>query len=103
MIESLGHLATAHEAAKERLERKYGGRPRQIAVYLEDLEHFKQVRTGNARDFEQLADLLDITIINLKKVGHFHELGTVPYIISCSENCQNQCWRAITVGYLKTV
>ena len=74
-IESLGHSATAYEAAKERLERKYGGRRRQIAVYLEDLENFKQVRSGNARDLEQLADLLDIAIINLKEAGHFHELG----------------------------
>ena len=74
-IESLGHSATAYEAAKERLERKYGGRRRQIAVYLEDLDNFKQVRTGNARDLEKLADLLDIAIINLKEAGHFHELG----------------------------
>ena len=74
-IESLGHSATAYEAAKEQLERKYGGRRRQIAVYLEDLDNFKQVRPGNARDLEQLADLLDIAIINLKEAGHFHELG----------------------------
>ena len=56
MIESLGHSATAYEAAKERLERKYGGRRRQRAIYLEDLDNFKQVRPGNPRDIEQLAD-----------------------------------------------
>ena len=61
-IESLGHSATAYEAAKER-----------IAVYLEDLKKFKQVRTGNAKDLEKLADLLDIGIINLR--GADHELG----------------------------
>ena len=33
-IESLGHSVTAYKAAKEWLERKYGGRRRQIAVYL---------------------------------------------------------------------
>ena len=56
-IESLGHSAMACEAAKERLERKYGGKRWQIAVYLEDLENFKQVRTGNANDLEKFADL----------------------------------------------
>ena len=83
-IESLGHSATAYEAAKERLERKYGGRRRQIAVYLEDLENFKQVRSGNARELEQLADLLDIAIINLKEAGHFHELGDGSLYNKCS-------------------
>lgn len=60
MIENLGHSATAYEAAKERLERKYGGKQRQIAIYLEDLEQFRQIWSGNARDMEQFADLLDI-------------------------------------------
>ena len=41
-IENLGHSAAAYEAAKERLKRKYGGKRRQIAVYLEDLDNFKQ-------------------------------------------------------------
>ena len=74
-IESLGHSATAYAAAKERLERKYGGKRRQIAVYLEDLDNFKQVRSGNAKDLEKFADLLDIALINLKEAGQDHELG----------------------------
>ena len=32
-IETLGHSASAYQAAKERLERKYGGKRRQIAIY----------------------------------------------------------------------
>lgn len=56
VIENLGHSATAYEAAKERLERKYGGKRRQIAIYLEDLEHFRQIRPGNAKDLENFAD-----------------------------------------------
>ena len=74
VIENLGHSATAYEAAKERLERKYGGKRRQISIYLEDLENFRQIRSGNARDLEQFADLLDIAIINLKEAGLHHEL-----------------------------
>lgn len=38
MIENLGQSTSATEAAKERLERKYGDKRRQIAVYLRDLD-----------------------------------------------------------------
>ena len=75
VIENLGHSSTAYEAAKERLERKYGGRRRQIALYIEELEQFKQIRSGNARDLDKFADLLDIAIINLKEANQTQELG----------------------------
>ena len=57
VIENLGHSPTAYEAAKERLERKFGGKCRQIAIYLEQLKHCRQLRPGNARDFEQFFGL----------------------------------------------
>ena len=75
VIENLGHSSTAYEAAKEHLERKYGGRLRQIAMYIEELEQFKQIRSGNARDLDKFADLLDIAIINLKETNQTQELG----------------------------
>ena len=74
VIDSLGHSATAYEAAKDKLERKYGGRRRQIAIYLAELEQFPQVRHGNAQDIEEFADLLDIAMINLKEAGQDYEL-----------------------------
>ena len=43
VIENLRHSATAYEAAKERLERTYGGKRGQIVIYLEDLENFRQI------------------------------------------------------------
>ena len=39
-IESLGYFATANEAAKDHLERKFGGQRRQIALYIEDIDNF---------------------------------------------------------------
>ena len=75
VIENLGHSTTAYEAAKEGLERRYGGKRRQVAIYLEDLDQFQQIRPGNAQDLEQFADLLRITIINLKETWHHNELG----------------------------
>jgi len=73
-IESLGHSATAYTTAKERLDRKYGGRRRQIGLYLEELERFKPLRQGNANDIERFADLLDIAVVNLKEAGRTDEL-----------------------------
>ena len=46
-IENLGFSPTAYEAAKDRLERKYGGKRRQKAVFMEDLEKFPQIQSGN--------------------------------------------------------
>ena len=66
-IENRGHSASAYEAAKTRLERKYGGRRRQIALHLEELENFKPLRPGYPKDIERSADILDITVANLKE------------------------------------
>ena len=74
-MEPLGHSAAAYEAAKERLERKFGGKRRQIALHLEELENFKPLHHGLAKDLERLADLLDVTVVNLKEAGRHDELG----------------------------
>ena len=74
VIENLGHSAVAYEAAKERLDRKYGGHRRQIALYIEELENFKPMRDGESRDIEKFADLLDIAVVNLKEAGRLDEL-----------------------------
>ena len=44
VVEPLGHSAAAYEMAKERLERKFGGKRHQIALHLEELENFKPLR-----------------------------------------------------------
>ena len=73
-IENLGFSPAAYEAAKDRLERKYGGKRRQKASFMEDLEQFQQIQSGNAEELEQFADLLDITIINLRVTGEHQDL-----------------------------
>lgn len=72
--ENLGHSAVAYDAAKERLERKCEGQRRQITLYIEELENFKPMREGFAKDIEHSADLLDIAVVNLKEAGRFQEL-----------------------------
>ena len=44
------------------------------ASFMEDLEQFQQIPSGNAEDLERFADLLDITIINLREVGKHQDL-----------------------------
>ncbi|CAG2211552.1 unnamed protein product [Mytilus edulis] len=44
VIENLGQSAAAYDAAKKRLERKYGGQQRQIILYIEELENCKPMR-----------------------------------------------------------
>ena len=68
-------LPTAYQAAKERLERKYAGVRRQIAVNLEELDQFCPIRSRNVRDFEKVTDLLNIIVINLTEAGREEELG----------------------------
>ena len=75
VIESLGHSAAAYDMAKERLDRKYGGKRRQMVLRLEELNRFKQVRDGNARELESFAELLDVLKVNLCESGQQCELG----------------------------
>ena len=49
-IENPGHSGAAYEAEKERLERIIGDMRCQIAIYMEELENFRQSRNGNAKD-----------------------------------------------------
>ena len=73
-VDKLGHSALAYEAAKEKLERKYGGSRRQVARYLEELENFRAIRSENLKDLENFADLLDVAVINLQGISR-EELG----------------------------
>ena len=75
MTENLGLSSTAYEAAKERFENQYGGRCHQIAIYIEVLDEFRQIRPESANDLEDFSDLLDIAIINLNKTGQHYKLG----------------------------
>lgn len=75
LIENLGHSAASYDAAKGRLDRKFGGIRRHIALQLEEIDNFRQIRPGNAVDLDRFADLLDLVVINLKELGRTDELG----------------------------
>ena len=74
-MKPLGHSAAAYEAAMARLEGKFGRERQKIALQMEELENMKSLRSGNAREIERFADLLDIIVVNLKQPGRHDELG----------------------------
>ena len=74
-IEGLGHSAFAYQAAKERLERRYGGTRRKIMVYLDALDNFKLIKEDHPKDVEKFEDLLDIAVTSLKEAKRTEELG----------------------------
>ena len=74
-IAGLGHSAVAYEAALEKLEQKFGGSRRQIAIFMEELEKSKPVREGVSNDMEKLSDILDTLVVNLKEANRLEELG----------------------------
>ena len=73
-IDNLGHSAAAYSAAKERLERKFGGAKRVITRFLDELESFSPIRNESAKEIERFSDLLDIAVINLKEANHTEDL-----------------------------
>ena len=73
-IEGLGHSAAAYDAAKARLDRKYGGERRRVATHLEAIQQFEAVRLGKAADLDRFADLIEVTVVNLKDAGRTAEL-----------------------------
>ena len=75
VVESLGHSPTVYQAAKGRLERKYGGVRRQIAINRKELDQFCPIHPGNVRDVEKMTDLWDIISLNLTEAGKEEELG----------------------------
>ena len=75
VVENLGHSAAAYEAAKLRIEQKYGGR-RALTLRMEELDAFKPIRDGNEEDLEGLAELLDAIVVNLTDAGQEAELGS---------------------------
>ena len=57
-----------------RLERKLDGERRKIALQLE-AGNMKSLRSGNARNIQRFADLINIIVVNVKEDGLHQELG----------------------------
>jgi hypothetical protein len=65
------------------LERKYGGRRRQVQSHLEELKNLKPLQEGNAKELEVFTDVLERAVICLKENGRKADLeaGTLYTIV----------------------
>ena len=75
MIKKLGHSERAYSVAKEKLDHRYGGKRRQIDVYLDQLETFMLLKEGDGRSFASIAELLETALFTLKEADRTEELG----------------------------
>ena len=75
IIEKLGFSAHAYTVAKDKLDKKYGGKRRKVAIQLDEIKRFPHVRENNAQDLEAFSDMLDIAAVNLQESNMLVELG----------------------------
>ena len=66
-VRGLGYSSEAYEAAKARLNRKYGGNRRQVQAHIEELRKLKPINAENPRELEKFADLVERTVVTLKE------------------------------------
>ena len=75
LVAKLGHSATIYDIALERLDRKYGGKRRYIALIMEEITSFRPLRPGNSKDLDRFADMLDVAVVRLREADKVEELG----------------------------
>ena len=68
-----------------RLDRKYGGERRRVATHLEAIQQFEAVRLDKAADLDRFADLIEVTVVNLKDAGRTAELGNSTFYQSLQQ------------------
>ena len=63
----LGYSDHVYEAAKARLNRKYGGNRRQVQAHIDELRKMRPINADNPRQLERFADIVERTVISLKE------------------------------------
>ena len=82
-VKGLGYSSAAYEAARARLNRKYGGNRRQVQAHIDELRKMKPINAENPRELEKFADLVERTVVTLKENKHTSDLegGTLYAIV----------------------
>ena len=65
-VKDLGFTSSTYERAKEKLERKYGGRRRQTLTQLSTLRALLKVKRHNLEDLDNLLTILDRILVALR-------------------------------------
>ena len=82
-VTGLGYSDPAYEAAKARLNRKYGGNMRQLQTHIDELRKIRPINADNPRELERFADIVERTAVSLKENKTFADLegGTLYAIV----------------------
>ena len=64
MVKGLGYLDHANEAAKVRLNQKYGGKRRQVQSHINELRKMRPINPDNPRELERFADIVERTVVS---------------------------------------
>ena len=85
------------------MERKFGGLHKRLALYIEQLEGFRSIQYGNAKDLKQFSDLLDVAIINLTESPQYNELRKGSLYVKLQSKPPEMMLQVIIDRYLKTI
>ena len=64
-----------YKEAKEILQSKFGGEPRKLQAYMDQIEKMPPLKSNNVQLFERFADLFRIAVVKLQAEGRGGELG----------------------------
>ena len=83
MVKGPGYLDDVYEAAKARLNQKYGGNRRQVQAHIDELRKMRPINADNPRELERFADIVERTVVSLKENKKFADLegGTLYAIV----------------------
>ena len=82
-VKGPGYLDHVYEAAKVRLNRKYGGNRQQVQAHIDELRKMRPINADNPRELERFADIVERTVVSLKENKKFADLegGTLYAIV----------------------
>ena len=76
-IKGLGYTQAAYDAAKAKLQRKYGGDRRKVQAQIDELRKLKTVTEGDPKSMDKFADILEKTVMVFKDNSLQADLGGV--------------------------
>ena len=67
MVKGPGYLDHVYEAAKARLNRKYGGNRPQVQAHIDELCKMRPINANDPSKLERFADIVERTVVSLKE------------------------------------
>ena len=91
-VKGLGYLDHVYRAAKARLNQKYRRNRRQVQAHIDELRKMRPINADNPRELERFADMVEMTVVSLRKVRHL--------LTWKEEHCMQLYWKNFLNLYL---